>query len=110
MHLPNITIASIACRHVSICRPFQCQRPRTPLPSINAKPGKVRRIANGQASGKLSNREAARLQAGQAKVANMEANAKADGKVTRAERATIQHEQNKQSRHIAHQKHDGNSR
>ena len=68
------------------------------------------RIAKGQATGQLSNQEAARLKAGQAKVAGMEAGAKADGKVTRAERAAIQKEQNKQSRRIKKQTRDGNKR
>ncbi|MEO7253104.1 MAG: hypothetical protein ABIZ64_02570 [Casimicrobium sp.] len=68
------------------------------------------RIVNGQATGQLSNREAARLNAGQNKVARMEARAKADGKVTRAERKAIQKEQDKQSRRIKRQKHDGNKR
>ena len=66
------------------------------------------RIAKGQATGQLSNQEAARLNAGQAKVDGMKAGAKADGKVTRAERAAIQKEQNKQSRRIKKQKNDGN--
>ena len=68
------------------------------------------RIANGEARGALSKREAARLKAGQAKVDGMEAAAKADGKVTRAERKAIQTEQNKQSRRIYRQKHDGNKK
>jgi uncharacterized membrane protein YebE (DUF533 family) len=68
------------------------------------------RIAKGQATGQVSNREAARLNAGQAKVAGMKAGAKADGKVTRAERKAINKEQNKQSRRIAKQKHDGNKK
>ena len=68
------------------------------------------RIAKGQATGQLSNQEAARLNAGQAKVAGMKAGAKADGKVTRAERAAIQKEQNKQSRRIKKQKRDGNNK
>lgn len=68
------------------------------------------RIANGQATGQLSPREAARLQAGQAKVAGMEAAAKADGKVTHAERAVIKSEQRKQSHRIKKQKHDHNNR
>ena len=68
------------------------------------------RIAKGQATGQLSNQEAARLNAGQAKVAGMKAGAKADGKVTRAERAAIQKEQNKQSRRIKKQKTDGNNK
>jgi uncharacterized membrane protein YebE (DUF533 family) len=68
------------------------------------------RIAQGEKTGALSKREAARMKAGQAKVANMKAAAAADGKVTRAERNAIKHEQNKQSRRIARQKHDGNKR
>ena len=68
------------------------------------------RIDNGKATGTLSKREAARMQAGQNKVARMEAAAKADGKVTRAERAAITKEQNKQSRRIKAQKRDGNKR
>ena len=109
MHLPNITIAALLVGMSAFAVPSMSAAQDTP--AIDQRQARQsQRIANGQASGKQSNREAARLQAGQAKVANMEANAKADGKVTRAERATIQHEQNKQSRHIAHQKHDGNSR
>ncbi len=56
------------------------------------------------ASGELNAKEAARLDAGQAKVAAAEDKAKADGKVTRKERAKLQHMENKQSRHIAKQK------
>ena len=70
----------------------------------------AKRIAKGQATGQLSNQEAARLQAGQANVAGMKAGAKADGKVTRSERVAIQKAQNKQSRRIAKQKHDGNKK
>ena len=68
------------------------------------------RIAKGQATGQVSNQEAARLNAGQAKVDGMKQGAKADGKVTRAERKAINKEQNKQSRRIARQKHDGNKK
>ena len=82
-----------------------------PTPNIDQRQANQNaRIAQGQASGKLSNREAARLKAGQAKVDGMKAAAKADGKVTPAERRAIQKEQNKQSRRIARQKHDGNKR
>jgi uncharacterized membrane protein YebE (DUF533 family) len=64
------------------------------------------RIQQGVASGELTGREAARLERGQQRVANMEAAAKADGVVTKRERAQLQHAQNVQSRHIAAQKHD----
>jgi uncharacterized membrane protein YebE (DUF533 family) len=68
------------------------------------------RINQGAATGTLSSREAARMQAGQNKVAGMEAAAKADGKVTRAERAAIKKTQNKQNRRIKTQKRDGNNK
>jgi hypothetical protein len=68
------------------------------------------RIAKGEASGRLSSQEAARMKAGQANVAAMETTAKADGKVTRAERKAIHKEQNKQSRRVYRQKHDQNAR
>ena len=68
------------------------------------------RVQNGVATGALSNREAVRMEAGQAKVAKMEDAAKADGKVTRAERKAINRQQNKQSRRIHRQKHDGNNK
>lgn len=76
----------------------------------NRQDRQAKRIAKGQATGQLSNQEAARLNAGQAKVAGMKAGAAADGKVTRTERAAIQKEQNKQSRRIKKQKHDGNKK
>lgn len=76
----------------------------------NRQDRQANRIAKGQATGQLSNQEAARLNAGQAKVDGMKTAAKADGKVTRAERKAIQKEQNKQSRRIARQKHDGNKK
>jgi uncharacterized membrane protein YebE (DUF533 family) len=75
-----------------------------------ATPNIDQRQANQQARIEKSKRAAARMEAGQAKVAGMKAGAKADGKVTRAERAAIQKEQNKQSRRIAKQKRDGNKK
>lgn len=65
------------------------------------------RIQQGVASGQLTAGEAARLEAGQQRVQNMENRAKADGVVTQGERARIQHAQDVQSRRIAKQKHDG---
>jgi uncharacterized membrane protein YebE (DUF533 family) len=65
-----------------------------------------RRIEQGVKSGELTNREAARLEKGQAKVQRMEAKAKADGVVTAKERRQITREQDKQSRRIARAKHD----
>lgn len=66
-----------------------------------------KRIQQGMASGQLTNREAARLEAGQARVGRSEARAGADGHVGPREQAAIQHRQNVQSTRIHRQKHDG---
>ena len=65
-----------------------------------------RRIEAGEKSGQLTQREAARLEKGQARVQKMENKATADGKVTAKERRKIERAQNKQSRRIYREKHD----
>lgn len=65
-----------------------------------------RRIEQGEQSGSLTPREAARLDKGQDHLQTMEDKAKADGKVTRQERARLQHAEDKQSKRIYRQKHD----
>jgi len=65
-----------------------------------------RRIEQGKQSGALNEREAARLERGQARVQKMEDKAAADGRIGARERARIEHAQDKQSRRIARQKHD----
>lgn len=65
-----------------------------------------KRIQQGMASGQLTNREAARLEAGQARVGRAEARAGADGHVGPREQAAVQHRQDHQSRKIYRQKHD----
>ncbi len=65
-----------------------------------------RRIDHGVKSGSLNEREAARLERGQARVGKMEDKAAADGKVTLKERARIEHAQDRQSQRIYRQKHD----
>ena len=64
------------------------------------------RIQQGVSSGELNQREAARLERGQAHVQNVENKAKADGVVTAKERARIHHAQDVQSRKIHREKHD----
>ena len=64
------------------------------------------RIQQGVQSGELTNREAAKLEAGQAKVQAKEDKAKADGVVTPKERAKLAKAQDKQSRMLYMQKHD----
>lgn len=64
------------------------------------------RIDQGIASGQLNQREAARLERGQARVDAMENRAKSDGVVTARERTRIKHAQNVESKRIYRQKHD----
>ena len=68
------------------------------------------RIENGIQNGSLTNREAARLEGGQARVARKEARAGADGHVGAGEQARIQNSENRQSNRIYHQKHDAQER
>ena len=65
-----------------------------------------RRIEQGEKSGALTGKEAARLEKGQAQVQKMENRAAADGKMTAKERHRIEHAQNKQSARIYREKHD----
>src|SRR5262245_19502028 len=62
------------------------------------------------ASGQLTNREASRLEAGQAHVDRKEARAGRDGHVGAGEQASIQHSENVQSRRIYRQKHDAQTK
>ena len=68
------------------------------------------RIEQGKASGALTDKEAAKLDAGQSRVAAKEEKAKSDGVVTKKERAKLHHAENKQSRKIKRQKHDAQSK
>ena len=65
-----------------------------------------RRIEQGEKSGSLTPKEAARLEKGQARVQKMENKATADGKVTKKEAARIEKAQNRQSKKIYKEKHD----
>ena len=69
-----------------------------------------RRIEQGEKSGQLTPREAARLRKGQAHIQTMENKAVADGKVTPKEREKIEQAQNRQSRKIHREKHDAQHR
>ena len=68
------------------------------------------RIDQGVKSGQLTNREAAKLERGQAHVDRKEANAAADGRVGPVEQARIQRTENRQSRHIYRKKHNARTR
>lgn len=66
-----------------------------------------KRIDQGVQSGQLNQREAARLDKGQARVDNMENRALAnDGKIGKREARRIEHAQDVQSARIYRQKHD----
>jgi hypothetical protein len=64
------------------------------------------RIQNGMDNGSLTNREAGKLERGQARVNGREANAAADGHVGAAEQRGIQRSENRQSGRIYRKKHN----
>lgn len=65
-----------------------------------------KRIENGEKSGALTNREAGKLEKGQAHVDHKEASAAANGHVSANEQARIQGSENHQSRKIFRKKHN----
>ncbi|HTO48253.1 MAG TPA: hypothetical protein VML91_11495 [Burkholderiales bacterium] len=69
-----------------------------------------RRIEQGVKSGQLTNREAGRLERGQAHENRMEARAGRDGHVGAREHGRIQTAENRQSDRIHREKHDGQTR
>jgi hypothetical protein len=68
------------------------------------------RIENGVQNGSLTNREAARLERGQSRVAHAEAAAGRDGHVGAAEQGHVQRTENRQSKRIYRQKHDAQTK
>lgn len=83
--------------------------PKDPLstPKIDQREAnQEKRIAQGVDSGQLTQREARRLNRGEARIDKVEDHAEADGKVTGQERKRIAHLQRVESRDIAYQKHD----
>ena len=68
------------------------------------------RIENGVKNGSLTNREAANLERGQARVDRKEANAAADGHVGAGEQKHIQAAENHQSKRIHREKHNDRKR
>ena len=68
------------------------------------------RIENGIKDGSLTNREAANLERGQARVDRKEANAAANGHVGAGEQQSIQNAENHQSKRIHREKHNERKR
>lgn len=69
-----------------------------------------RRIEQGIQSGQLTNREAGRLERGQARVDRTEARSGANGRVGPREQQRVQKAENRQSRRIYREKHDAQKR
>lgn len=83
----------------------------TATPRIDRREARQqKRIDQGVASGRLTPKETARLEAQQGRIEAAEARAKSDGVVTAKERAGITHRQNKASRNIRRNKHDAQTR
>ncbi len=86
----------------------------TPVPKDSLATPKIdqrdanqdKRVAQGVASGQLTQREVRRLNRGETRIDKAEDHAQADGKVTAKKRKHIAHLQRAESRDIAHQKHD----
>ncbi|HXZ54751.1 MAG TPA: hypothetical protein VEH03_04780 [Burkholderiales bacterium] len=68
------------------------------------------RIEQGVKSGQLTNREAGKLENGQARVDRSEARAGANGRVNASEQQRIQKAENQQSKRVYKQKHDKQTR
>jgi hypothetical protein len=101
MNTRHLLASSIAALFLA---PAFAQTPATPILD-QRQANQAARIEQGTASGQLTNKEAARLEAGQAKVEAKEEKAKSDGVVTPKERARLHHAENKQSHKIRRQKH-----
>jgi Tfp pilus assembly protein FimT len=100
--MKGIVIASVIAMFAA---PAMAQTPSTPRIDQRQQ-NQERRIEQGEKSGALNEREAARLERGQARVQKMEDKAAADGRVGAKERVRIERAQDKQSRRIYRQKHD----
>ena len=69
-----------------------------------------KRIEKGKETGQLTDKEAARLEGREDKLAAHEAAAKADGKVTPKERKRLRGEARRDSKRVYKQKHDGQTK
>jgi hypothetical protein len=68
------------------------------------------RIQNGMQNGSLTNHEASRLEAGQARTDHRVANAAGNGRVGAAEQGRIQRTENRDSRHVYRKKHNARTK
>jgi hypothetical protein len=68
------------------------------------------RIQNGMENGSLTNREASRLEAGQARTDRKVANAAADGRMGAVEQGRIRRSENRQSANVYGKKHNARTK
>ena len=87
-----------------LCRGCRLAHPTTRVDKRQEKQGQ--RIQKGVDSGQLNQKEAARLEKGQAHVEKLEDKALEDGKMTKQEKIRIEHAQDVQSKRIARERHD----
>ncbi|MBI4852352.1 MAG: hypothetical protein HY819_11200 [Acidobacteria bacterium] len=96
---------SISLLFVLAFTTFAQQNTNTPKVAKRQK-NQQERIADGVKDGELTKKEAAKLEAREAKIQQDKKEAKADGKVTKKEKAKLDREQDRASRKIYKQKHD----
>ncbi len=109
MKLKTTLIALSLTTLSALTLPAFAQAPHDPAatPRIDQRlDNQEKRIEAGEASGRLTEREANRLEARHDKVEGDVAAAKADGVVTKGERQQLHHEVNRNSRAVYRQKHD----
>lgn len=109
MNTRNLIAVTLAALFIApaIAQTTAPATPGTNTPVIDKRAAnQEKRIAAGEASGQLTNKEAANLEKREAKLNNDIAKAKSDGTVTKAERAKLTREENKDSRKIAKKKHN----
>jgi hypothetical protein len=95
-----------AAKHNSVAGNPQSDSSKRMQADVQRNINQQQRIENGVQNGSLTNREVAKLEHGQSKVAKAEANAGRDGHVSANEQARVQRAENHQSKHIYRQKHD----
>ena len=95
-----------AAKHNSVAGNPQSDSSKRMQADVQRNINQQQRIENGVQNGSLTNREVAKLEHGQSKVAKAEANAGRDGHVVANEQARVQRAENHQSKHIYREKHD----
>lgn len=102
--MKTLTFATLLAA-ASLALPAVAQTQSTPRID-KRQANQERRIEQGEKSGALTQKEAAKLERDQAHIQKMESKATADGKVTRKERVRMEKAQDRESRRIYRQKHD----